>query len=196
MGLTTKTQIKPDIVLYGGDILERGRISKGKLLTFDKQLSSIKPNYGQFIVSGNHDPFRFSGYHKNSEITFLNDTLVKVANSFYLIGLNYRSFSEKPIAKLMMLAKEDLPVILLDHSPYQLELASKNHIDIQLSGHTHNGQVWPINYIVGLLYELPWGYKKINDLHVFVTSGIQGWGTPIRTAGKSEIMVINVEFVN
>jgi predicted MPP superfamily phosphohydrolase len=120
---------------------------------------------------------------------------VKVANSFYLMGVSYRAYEKKPIAKLKDHAKENLSIIQLDHSPYQLDEAVKNHIDIQLSGHTHYGQVWPINYIIGLLYKLPWGYKQINGSHFFVTSGIQGWGTPIRTTGQAEIMVINVSFV-
>ena len=91
---------------------------------------------------------------------------------------------------------KNLPIFLLDHSPYQLDAAAKNNIDIQLTGHTHYGQVWPINYIIELMFELPWGYKRIDNSHFFVTSGAQGWGTPIRTAGQSEIMIINVEFVH
>jgi len=189
------SQINPDIVLYGGDIIERGRISKEKLAAFDWQSNTIKTRYGKYIVNGNHDFFRYNGYNRYSGMTFLTDTLVKVANSFYIMGLSYRSYEKKPIAKIKALAKENLPIILLDHSPYQLDAASKNHIDLQLSGHTHYGQVWPINYLIELLYELPWGYEKINDSQFFVTSGIQGWGTPIRTAAQSEIMVINVEFV-
>ena len=94
------------------------------------------------------------------------------------------------------MADENLPVFLLDHSPYQLDLAYTNDINVQLSGHTHYGQVWPINYIIELMYEIPWGYRKINDTHFFVTSGIQGWGTPIRTTAQSEIMVIHVAFVD
>jgi uncharacterized protein len=188
-------EINPDIVLYGGDMIERRRISKKKLEEFDKYLISIKPRYGKYIVSGNHDPIKLNGYNKESDMTYLDDTLVMVANSFYLMGLHYRSYEERPISKLKLLAKENLPIILLDHTPYQMDAASQNNIDIRLSGHTHYGQVWPINYIIELLYELPWGYKKINNTHFFVTSGIQGWGTPIRTTGQSEIMVIHVDFI-
>jgi predicted MPP superfamily phosphohydrolase len=189
------SQINPDIVLYGGDMVEQGRISKEKLAVFDKQLASITPRWGNYIVNGNHDFFRYNGFNKNLDMTFLTDSLVKVANSFYLMGVSYRAYEKKPIAKLKDHAKENLSIIQLDHSPYQLDEAVKNHIDIQLSGHTHYGQVWPINYIIGLLYKLPWGYKQINGSHFFVTSGIQGWGTPIRTTGQAEIMVINVSFV-
>lgn len=189
------SHINPDILLYGGDMIEKGSISKENLAAFDKQQLVLQPKYGKYIVSGNHDPFQYNGYNQALDLTFLTDTVVKVANSFYLMGLKYRSIEKKPIAKFKELAKEDLPIFLLDHSPYQLDVASENNIDIQFSGHTHNGQVWPINYIIEILFELPWGYKKIDDSHFFVTSGIQGWGTPIRTAGQSEIMVINVTFI-
>jgi hypothetical protein len=112
------------------------------------------------------------------------------------MGLQYRSGQPRPIAELKKMATENLPLFLLDHAPYQLEAAYENNVDIQLSGHTHYGQVWPINYIIELMFELPWGYEKIKETHFFVTSGIQGWGTPIRTAGQAEIMVIDVKFVD
>ena len=112
------------------------------------------------------------------------------------MGLQYRTLEEKPVHELKKMAHENLPVFLLDHSPYQLNAAYTNNIDIQLSGHMHYGQVWPINYIIEQMYELPWGYRKIKDTHFFVTSGIQGSGTPIRTVASTEIMVIHVEFVD
>ena len=90
--------------------------------------------------------------------------------------------------------KKNLPVFLLDHSPYQLEKAYKNNIDAQFTGHTHYGQLWPANYFIELLYEIPWGYEKIENTHFFVTCGALGWGAPIRTAGQSEIMLTDIKF--
>ncbi len=190
------SQLNPDIILYGGDMLERGRINEENMKAFDEKLSVLKPVYGKYIVGGNHDNYRRNGYDEDLGLFFMSDTVVKVANSFYLMGLRYRTSEKKPIPVLNKMAKENLPVFLLDHAPYQLEAAYENNIDIQLSGHTHFGQVWPINYIIQLMYELPWGYRKIKDTHFFVTSGIQGWGTPIRTVARAEIMVIHVEFVD
>ncbi len=188
-------EIAPDIVLYGGDNVENSRISSEKLEELLNKLAQCKTNYGQFAVGGNHDNHRLSFYSKPFETQVLVDTVVKVADSFYILGLRYRNNMEtKPIREIMEQATENLPVFQLDHSPYQLEAAYNNNIDIQLSGHTHNGQLWPINFVTDLMYELPWGYKKIENTHFFVTSGIQGWGVPVRTSGISEIMVINVEF--
>lgn len=189
-------KINPDIILYGGDMVESGRIFQEKLAEIDQKLKVLKPVYGKYIVGGNHDNFKRNGYDEKSDLFFLSDTVIKVANSFYIMGLRYRAYNDKPIYELKQICTENLPVLLLDHSPYQLEAAYTNDINIQLSGHTHYGQVWPLNYIIKLMYELPWGYRKIQNTHFFVTSGIQGWGTPIRTAGRSEIMVIHVDFVD
>lgn len=87
-----------------------------------------------------------------------------------------------------------LPVIVLEHRPTDLDNISRSSADMLLSGHTHNGQLFPVNFIAKGRYELSWGYKLKNGTHVFVTSGIQVWGPPFRTAGASEILVVNVYF--
>ena len=120
-----------------------------------------------------------------------------IDNSFYLVGRNDpRSNDRKNIDILLAGLKGDLPVIVLDHRPIFLEQISCRRVDIQLSGHTHYGQLFPLNILIDSLYELGWGYKKIKNTHFFVTSGIQVWGPPIRTVGDSEIMVINVNFIS
>ena len=67
-------------------------------------------------------------------------------------------------------------------------------MDVQLSGHTHNGQIFPINFITNRQYLLSWGHLKMGRTHFFVTSGVQGWGPPVRTAGRSEILFIRIRF--
>jgi hypothetical protein len=85
-------------------------------------------------------------------------------------------------------------VILIDHRPTELDEVSRTAVDLQMSGHTHNGQLFPLNLILRNMYRLSWGYEKIANTHFFVTSGIMLWGPPVRTTGKSEIMVIDVRF--
>jgi predicted MPP superfamily phosphohydrolase len=77
-----------------------------------------------------------------------------------------------------------------------LQETSLTPVDVQFSGHTHNGQLFPLNYIFHSIYELPWGYKKIRNTHFFVTSGLRLWGPPVKTAGKSEIMLVNINSNN
>jgi predicted MPP superfamily phosphohydrolase len=102
----------------------------------------------------------------------------------------------------LRLKTKDLPVLLLDHAPYCLEEAYKNKIDVQFSGHTHWGQIWPLNYITESVYEIAWGYKKIAYTHLFVTCGTQDallpgrqdFSIPVRIGSVSEIMEIDVQF--
>jgi predicted MPP superfamily phosphohydrolase len=82
----------------------------------------------------------------------------------------------------------------MDHRPNELQEVSRTQADVQFSGHTHNGQMFPINLITNSVYELSWGYKKIRNTHFFVSSGLRLWGPPVRTSGKSEIMLVDINF--
>jgi predicted MPP superfamily phosphohydrolase len=189
--------LHPDIVLIPGDIVE-GHREDGDMTKFERMFRQIKSKYGVYASPGNHESHGRNSkldFFTNAGINLLEDTFVVVDNSFCLVGRNdRRSNNRKPIDELLDNIPGHLPVIVLDHRPTELESMSKHGVDIQLSGHTHYGQLFPFNYIIKNLYELGWGYKKIRQTHFFVTSGIQGWGPPVRTAGNSEIMVINVDF--
>jgi predicted MPP superfamily phosphohydrolase len=88
----------------------------------------------------------------------------------------------------------DYPKILLDHTPVRLEQAEKNGIDLQLSGHTHHGQIWPGNIITNMIYEVSWGYLEKGNTKYYVSSGAGTWGPPVRTGSKSEIVNIKIKF--
>jgi len=189
--------LHPDILLIPGDIVE-GHRDDGDMSEFTRQFRQIKVKYGIYASPGNHESHgrnNKADFFTNAGINLLADTFVVIDNSFCLSGRNDRhSNNRKSIDELLDKIPDHLPVIVLDHRPTELEQVSKRRVDIQLSGHTHYGQLFPFNYIIKSLYELGWGYKKIRDTHFFVTSGIQVWGPPVRTAGNSEIMVINVDF--
>jgi predicted MPP superfamily phosphohydrolase len=68
------------------------------------------------------------------------------------------------------------------------------NIDLQLSGHTHHGQIWPLNYITKAIYTLSWGYKKIGNTHFYVSCGYGTWGPPVRLGNRPEIVLINIKF--
>ena len=89
--------------------------------------------------------------------------------------------------------RSDDPVLLLVHEPdFAIQAARDGRVGLQLSGHTHNGQVFPANFVTRYQNPLSWGYLKKRQTHFFVSSGVQLWGPPVRTAGVAEIMVINV----
>jgi predicted MPP superfamily phosphohydrolase len=189
--------IQPDLMLYGGDIVEGNR-GDADMEKFEDMLRKINTKYGVFTVLGNHE--FYSGQDKGSFLrksgmTILTDSIVVIDNSISLAGRYDSHFNaRKTIAELMQSVSDTLPVILLDHRPTEIGQVSKTRVDLQLSGHTHNGQLFPINLIIKGIYQLSWGHKKIGNTHFFVTSGIRLWGPPVRTTGKSEIMVIDITF--
>lgn len=186
----------PDIVLIGGDILEGDRRNEDTS-RFEAQFRRLQPKYGVYAVPGNHEGHGGGGqgFFDGAGIRLLEDAVVKIDDAFYLAGRNdARSRNRKAAAGLLKDTPGDLPVILLDHRPTDLENISRAGADIQLSGHTHHGQLFPINWITNRQYELSWGHIKKNRTHVFVTSGVQLWGPPVRTAGSSEILIIHVLF--
>jgi predicted MPP superfamily phosphohydrolase len=75
-----------------------------------------------------------------------------------------------------------------------LEEGVKNGVDLQLSGHTHNGQFWPLNYITGLIYEVSYGYRQKGNTQIIVSSGFGLWGPRVRSASRSEVLLINIRF--
>ena len=189
--------INPDLLIYGGDIVEGDR-EDDNLVRFENVLAGLKARYGVFAVLGNHE--HYAGQDRGSffdkaGMKVLSDTNVVLANSFNLAGRNDSHIaSRKEIGVLLKSVTDSLPVILIDHRPTEIDQVSRTSVDVQLSGHTHDGQLFPINLITKRVYELSWGYKKIGNTHFFVTSGIRLWGPPVRTAGKSEIMIIDITF--
>ena len=190
--------INPDLMIFGGDIVEGDR-DDGNLVPFAEILSGIKTKYGVYAVPGNHEHYagqeRGSFFNK-AGLKVLSDTNVVLANSFNLTGRNDSHIRNRlQIDELLKSVTDTLPDILIDHRPTEIDLVSKTSVDVQLSGHTHNGQLFPINLITKRTYILSWGHRKIGNTHCFVTSGIRLWGPPVRTTGKSEILVININFV-
>ena len=195
--VTKTNRLAPDIVLFGGDIVE-GRNTRD-LQSRTDILKQISAKYGTFSVLGNHERYRGQEdgvFFDNAGIKLLHDTVVVIANEFCLAGrLDSGSNSRKTVKELLKTTIDTLPLIMLDHRPTEFPEVIASKTDIRLSGHTHHGQMFPINLILNRMYVLSHGYKKIENTHFFVTSGIRLWRYPVRTVGKSEIMLINVKFV-
>jgi predicted MPP superfamily phosphohydrolase len=123
-----------------------------------------------------------------------------VNDAFYLVGREDRSIrrtgkNRKPLQELMAVADRNDPILLMDHQPFQLEEGETNGADLQISGHTHHGQLWPLNLITQRVYELSWGYKKKNSTHVYVSCGFGTWGPPVRLGNRPEIVNIRISFL-
>ena len=190
--------VNPDLMLFGGDIVEGDRRSE-KMASFERILSSIIARYGVYGVLGNHEHYAGhdeGSFFSNSGIVILRDSMVIAGNSFVVAGRNdSHTRMRKSVEEIMGTIPDSLPVILMDHRPTVISQIGSHAPDVVLSGHTHNGQLFPINIITRKVYELSYGYMKKGEIHFFVSSGIRLWGPPVRTTGKSEIMVIDITFI-
>jgi predicted MPP superfamily phosphohydrolase len=194
----------PDLVLLPGDILDEDLAPVIKQ-NLGEALKSLKSRFGIFAVTGNHEYFggveNACKYLIEHDITMLRDQSVKIGDSFFLVGREDRSSNRFPgtrprkdLRELMNAVDSSYPVILMDHQPFGLGEAVAQDIDLQISGHTHNGQLWPINYIVHRMYEIAWGYGKIGNTHFYVSDGVGTWGPPVRIGNRPEIVNIRVKF--
>ena len=191
-------RINPDIMLFGGDIFEGNR-EDAYIKEVESLLSSIKTKYGVYGVLGNHEHYSRqdrSSFFDRAGIKIIKDSAVIFSRSFLLAGRNDSHIStRKGVNELIGSLPDSLPVILMDHRPSEIKQIAGTLTDLLLSGHTHHGQLFPINFITRKVYDLSMGYRKFGNTHVVVSSGIRLWGFPVRTTGKSEIVVINISFI-
>ena len=195
--------LKPDMVLLLGDIVdgEIGPVLRGDLLQY---FTSPKTTDGLYAITGNHEFIgganRTIPYIESKGIRVLKDEMVTLEGGIQLIGRidrdSFRFYRKErmSLAELMKQADTTKPVILLDHQPFHLEEVARYGIDLQLSGHTHNGQMWPLNYVTSMIYELSYGYLKIRNTQFIVSSGYGLWGPRVRSGSRSEVLLINIKF--
>ncbi len=197
--------IHPDIVLFAGDLVDED-IEPVIRENLGETLRQIKSKYGIYGITGNHE---YIGgvepackYLTEHGVTMLRDSVAKVADAFTLVGredFSIRQFNgkkRKQLSELMNGVDTSLPVILMDHQPLRLDDVVNHGVDLQLSGHTHHGQLWPFNYISEAVYELSWGYKKKGNTHFYVSCGVGTWGPPMRTGNRPEVVNVKLKFEN
>lgn len=98
----------------------------------------------------------------------------------------------RPAAELMTGIDKSKPIILLDHQPYKLTESEAAGVDLQFSGHTHRGQVWPMNWVTDYIYEQSHGYRQWGNSHIYVSSGLSLWGPPFRIGTESDMAVFHL----
>ena len=196
--------LDPDIILLAGDIVD----DKAEILEQRKiggSFKKLKPKYGIFTINGNHEFINGVNssvrYAEKLGMNVLRDEYQLIDSSFYIAGredtsmIQFTGKQRRTLQQIVESIETEHPVILLDHTPYRLEEAQQNNIALQLSGHTHHGQIWPANIITNMIYEISRGYKKKGNTHYYVSSGAGTWGPPVRTGSKSEIVNIKVKFI-
>ncbi|MFC2103627.1 metallophosphoesterase [Bacteroidota bacterium] len=196
-------ELNPDIILMPGDIID-DRVEVLNRLNIGDAFKKLDSKYGVYASNGNHEFINevesADQFMVEKGINVLRDSTVLIANSFYIAAREDKSITgftgktRKSLSSILANIDKSLPVILLDHTPVQLEEAESNSISLQLSGHTHHGQFFPGNIITNLIYEISHGYLKKSNTHYFVSCGAGTWGPPVRNVSNSEIVQILVKF--
>jgi predicted MPP superfamily phosphohydrolase len=186
--------LKPDLVVITGDLID-GNICEEP--TFCTKLKRLDAAHGVLAITGNHEFYAgldiFNEMAKLSNIKILRNETLTIADTLQIIGLDdteARRFNSKGpgLDELIKTCDQNKPIILLFHRPLGFDDAAARGVDLQLSGHTHAGQIPPADIIVWIVYKYPWGLYKKGDAHIYTSSGTGLWGPPMRFLSRNEIV--------
>ncbi len=185
----------PDGLLVLGDIFEYGPHRE----QYAARLKQTKTPLGSYGVLGNHEYYVGYGdskeFFKEAGITLLENTATTLPNGVQVAGLKdikTAGVTAGQVASLLGSLDKNKPTILLSHTPSLAEVAAKHGADLMLSGHTHNGQLWPFNYFVKLQFPRVYGLFDVEGMKFYITSGVFYWGIPLRFLAPAEIAFIEV----
>jgi hypothetical protein len=193
---------KPDLVLLCGDLVD-GEIAPVLRKKLGKHIQEIQTTLGVYAITGNHEYIgginKTLPYLKSININVLIDSIVTLPNGIQLVGRNDHSSgrgskARKPLAELVSGLDQTKPVIVMNHQPFNLQEAVDAKADLHLSGHTHHGQLWPVNYITQAIFELSWGFLKKGNTNFYVSSGYGTWGPSVRVGNRPEVVVFKLKF--
>lgn len=191
----------PDVLIYGGDVLDEdvGPVQRKKS---GYELLSLRAPLGVYAVTGNHEYIGGAGraipFLSSFNIKILQDEWVMIDSSFVLAGRKDRDGARfgggarKPVKDLLSNVPKGWPVILIDHQPFEIEEKALAGVFLSLSGHTHHGQLWPLNLITQAIYEKSYGWLSRGDSKFYVSCGAGTWGPPLRTSSRPEVVVIDL----
>ncbi|QGG48307.1 metallophosphoesterase [Heliorestis convoluta] len=196
--------LEPDLILFPGDVIDEdpGPFAKQDMkATFEK----LRAPYGIYAVPGNHEYIgqqwdEIFAYLEESGVTVLRDEYRRIDDLFYIVGRddlsrkNFAGTERKSLAEVMEQIDPTLPILLLDHQPFYLEEAVEQGVDLQVSGHTHRGQLFPFNLVTHFMFETDWGHLVKGDSHFIVSTGFGTWGPPIRIGNRPEVVEIRLYF--
>ena len=186
---------KPDILLVLGDVFEYGP-KRGE---YAARLAAVYTPMGSYGVLGNHEYYVGYGdskqFFKDAHVNLLENAVIKLPNGVQIAGLRdilTARLAPQEIQEVFKQADLSQGAILLSHTPLYAEEAAAYGFDLMLSGHTHNGQIWPFNYLVKLQFPRIYGLYDVKGMPFYITSGMFYWGIPMRLFAPSEIPIIEV----
>jgi len=190
--------LTPDLIVITGDLIDRDICQDQSRLP---TLAKLSATHGVYIVSGNHEYYggydRFKSLVRTTGIRILHNRMVEIDGGFQLAGVpdeEARRFhlGAPNLEKALFGHRTDIPLILLRHRPIAVKEASAAGVDLQLSGHTHAGQIPPLDLLVWLMFRYPFGLHRFGDMMIYTTFGTGTWGPPMRLFSHSEIVCITL----
>jgi len=186
--------LAPDVVVVTGDLIDSNICERA---SYCASLSRLSSRYGVFAVTGNHEFYVgmdvFDDFAARAGIRILRNEVVTLDGAIQLVGWDddeSARFKEKrpPLAELLQRCDPDKPTVLLYHRPTHFAEAVAGGVDLQLSGHTHAGQIPPLDFLVWLVYRYPAGLFHLNGAHIYTSAGTGYWGPPMRLFNRSEFV--------
>lgn len=196
----------PDLVILGGDIVEEGT-SRERMEEVFQVLSGLESTYGSYYVYGNHDRQNYSrtpaytvpeleAAITSAGITILQDTAVQVTEDLILAGREDAAWGgNRPRAASASILENADPgslILMADHQPIGYAENAAAGVDIQISGHTHAGQIWPAGELLELFGTPSYGHYSKDNIDIYVSSGFAGWGYSLRTSERSEYILLDI----
>ena len=197
---------QPDAIFYVGDIID-DHIKLDAEATA-AALALAQPPLGHWAVPGNHEYISGSidksmDFLRRVGMQVLRDQWAVVDNSFVLAGRDdlgkpgFTGVQRASLADILADLPEQyrqLPLVVLDHQPAALDEAREAGAALELSGHTHYGQLWPFNFVVERRYINPLGLLIMDSFHSIVSAGTGTWGPPLRNTGRAQVLLVTVHF--
>jgi predicted MPP superfamily phosphohydrolase len=186
--------LKPDIVLMPGDLFDGGRIEAERMAA---PLEDMKPKFGKYFSTGNHDEFGnvadYTEVLTRVGFRVLNNESV-VVDGLHILGISYHD-SNYPIRMRAALEAMRVPrgeaSILMSHVPNRLPIVEEAGVSLQLSGHTHGGQIFPFTWVVRRAFgKFTHGLHRFGALQVYTSYGAGTWGPPMRVGTHPEMVLI------
>lgn len=189
--------LSPDVVLLAGDLVDDDPIWYARY-GMQEEMERLNAPLGVYGVLGNHEYYGkkiplLVRLMESSGVRILRDETILVANRFYLTGREDRTNGKRRGLELLAPDK-NLPWIVMDHTPSDLNKPVQLGADFHVSGHTHRGQMWPNHLITRKVFDLDYGHRLIGKTHFLVSSGFGFWGPPLRIGSRSELWSIKMKF--
>jgi uncharacterized protein len=190
-------QLRPDIVFIAGDLYDGTKVEPKHLAA---PWMNVSPPLGKFFVTGNHEEFS----HPNQYVQALQQCGIRalvnektIVDDLQLVGVTYSTLTHPERLQSVLCSaglQPNTPSILLAHAPHHLTIAEKMGVSLQLSGHTHRGQVFPFTWITSRIFrQYTYGLNRHGALTVYTSSGAGTWGPPMRVGSRPEIVLIRFE---